>query len=352
MAEKRKTALIREAIIQSIYDNSGHVDAAAIACKFSVSPQTIYANLKKLVENGIIKATAQTGRSRCYELVETTILNQSFPTKGLNEDIVFSHHLRSLSDTLPPIAFQAFAHVFLEMLNNAIDHSECDSVWVSVSETAYTIDGVIADKGVGIFSKIQKRMGLEEKKYAILELAKGKFTTDPESHTGEGIFFSSKIADTFIIKSDGLSFVGLNENSDRVPFLLDDPSSEPGTTVMFSIIKNRTRTTQMVFADYTEHPDDYGFNRTVVPVRLLEYGEKNPIFVSRSQARRLITRFERFKNVVLDYEGIEQIGQGFADEVYRVFQNANPDCLLLNVNTNDAVSQMILHVKSRSDEMR
>lgn len=70
---------------------------------------------------------------------------------------------------------------------------------------------------------------------------------------------------------------------------------------------------------------------------------------SRSQARRLIIRFERFKNVVLDYSGIDQIGQGFADEVYRVFQNAHPDCLLITINANEAVRRMIQHVQGRSD---
>ncbi len=35
-------------------------------------------------------------------------------------------------------------------------------------------------------------------------------------------------------------------------------------------------------------------------------------------------RFERFQTVVLDFTGVEEIGQDFADEVFRVFQRAHP----------------------------
>lgn len=351
MGAKRNTALIQDAILQSIYQNAGRVQASALAQQFDVSPQSIYTNLKKLIDRRVIEPMELPGRQKRYTLAETTVLDESFKTQGLNEDAVFHKYLRSMADALSPIARQAFSYVFMEMLNNAIEHSESEDVHVLVTESAYDVSCVIADDGVGIFSKIQRVLGLEEKKYALLELAKGKFTTEPESHTGEGIFFSSKIADSFVILSDGLAFVGSDVQHELPPFLLDLPgTSGKGTSVLFSIRKNRTRTMQMVFAEYTEHPDDYGFNKTVVPVRLLEYGEQNPIFISRSQARRLIARFERFKNVILDYTGIDEIGQGFADEVYRVFQNAHPDCVLINTNANEAVRQMIRHVKRSPDE--
>jgi hypothetical protein len=44
--------------------------------------------------------------------------------------------------------------------------------------------------------------------------------------------------------------------------------------------------------------------------------------MSRSQARRLMNRFDRFSEVVLDFTGVNFIGQGFADEIFRVFANA------------------------------
>jgi len=54
-----------------------------------------------------------------------------------------------------------------------------------------------------------------------LKLAKGKFTTDPSSHSGEGVFFSSKVADRFFIFSDEVAFVGDNSAGEANPVMLD-----------------------------------------------------------------------------------------------------------------------------------
>ena len=39
------------------------------------------------------------------------------------------------------------------------------------------------------------------------------------------------------------------------------------------------------------------------------------------------------------------MGQGFADEVFRVFQNQHPDIMLNVINANETVLGMIRHVK-------
>jgi hypothetical protein len=48
--------------------------------------------------------------------------------------------------------------------------------------------------------------------------------------------------------------------------------------------------------------------------------------------------------VVLDFTGVEMIGQGFADEIFRVFAEAHPSVHLTPVNYNDTVKNMIRHV--------
>ena len=96
-----------------------------------------------------------------------------------------------------------------------------------------------------------------------------------------------------------------------------------------------------VFKQFTTG-DDFGFTKTVVPVRLAQYGDDN--LVSRSQAKRLIVRFEKFRTVVLDFKSVAMIGQAFADEVFRVFPLAHPEVELMSLNANKEVSQMIAHV--------
>ena len=57
-----------------------------------------------------------------------------------------------------------------------------------------------------------------------------------------------------------------------------------------------------------------GFIKTYIPVKeACITGEP----VARSQARRICNRLDEFKEVILDFEKIEFIGQGFADEICR-----------------------------------
>ncbi len=94
------------------------------------------------------------------------------------------------------------------MVNNVIDHSESEILTIQLSVDYLNLKIQVSDSGIGIFEKIKTTLGLEHPKQAILELAKGKFTSDPENHSGEGIFFTSRVFDTFLIFSHQLRFVG------------------------------------------------------------------------------------------------------------------------------------------------
>ncbi len=92
--------------------------------------------------------------------------------------------------------------------------------------------------------------------------------------------------------------------------------------------------------------DDYGFTKTVVPVKLAQYGDE--YLVSRSQAKRLLSRIDRFKTVLFDFHGVEAIGQSFADEIFRVFSEQHPNMQLLDIRANPEVEKMISRARSRS----
>jgi hypothetical protein len=94
-----------------------------------------------------------------------------------------------------------------------------------------------------------------------------------------------------------------------------------------------------VFDQYSDLENDYGFTRTHVPVSLARFGDDN--LVSRSQAKRLLARFDRFKEVMLDFERVEMVGQAFADEIFRVFQLQHPDVHLSWLNASPQVERMI-----------
>ncbi|RLA07123.1 MAG: hypothetical protein DRQ51_07175 [Gammaproteobacteria bacterium] len=64
-------------------------------------------------------------------------------------------------------------------------------------------------------------------------------------------------------------------------------------------------------------------------------------FISRSQAKRLLSRLEVFEIVVLDFDAIDKIGHSFADEIFRVFQNKYPKIELKYINTNNDIEKII-----------
>lgn len=223
------------------------------------------------------------------------------------------------------------------MFNNALEHSGSSLIHVEMEKTAASAEISICDNGIGIFRKIQAAADLLDERHAVLELAKGKFTTDPVNHSGKGIFFSSRMFDDFAISSSGVHFFhGFNGKEDRTG---QSGTAAGGTTVRMKLGNHTFRTTKEIFDKFSVD-EDYGFTKTIVPVKLAEYGDDN--LLSRSQARRLLARIERFKMVVFDFAGVASVGQAFADEVFRVFFKRHSDIEITSGNTVQEVKRMIL----------
>jgi hypothetical protein len=221
------------------------------------------------------------------------------------------------------------------MINNAIDHSGSSEVQVGLRKNAIFTEVSVMDNGEGIFRKIQRELNLFDPREAILELAKGKLTTSPQNHSGEGIFFTSRLVDEFEIQSGRLHF---RHDQGAFDFLTERPADVAGTLVLMRLANDSPRAMRAVFDEFSDQ-EEYSFDKTIVPVRLAQHeGEK---LVSRSQAKRVAHRFERFKRVVLDFEGVAEIGQAFADELFRVFAAGHPNVRLTPINTSPAVANMV-----------
>jgi anti-sigma regulatory factor (Ser/Thr protein kinase)/biotin operon repressor len=313
--------------------------------KFGISRQAVNKYIRQLINAGMVEADGKT-KGRQYSLA--VLINERFDyvlSDKLEEDVIWRTDIKPLLQAIPGNALHILEYAVTEMLNNAIEHSEGDEIMVSVFQNAASLMIIIDDDGVGIFKKIKRELQLEDERHAILELAKGKLTTDPKRHSGEGIFFSSRVVDRFLILSGTLSFIHVAKDQD---WLLETESEDyEGTSIMLIVNPNTARTVQEVFDKYTIDKEDYGFDRTIVPVFLSRYGEEN--LVSRSQARRLLARFDKFKEVVLDFTGVNSIGQAFADEIFRVFSLSHPNITLRWKNANDKVLQMINRAKPEVD---
>ena len=240
------------------------------------------------------------------------------------------------------VGTRSLQYGFTEMFNNAIDHSDGSVISIELRKLATTTELALYDDGIGIFKKIQSELSLLDECHAILELAKGKLTTDPDNHTGEGIFFTSRMFDGFEILSGGTYFS--HKFGEKEDWILERDKFSSGTAVWMKLNNRTSRTTKKIFDKFTSD-DDFGFTKTVVPVKLAQYGDDK--LVPRSQAKRLLARIDRFKSVIFDFQGVDTIGQAFTDEVFRVFALKHPEIELTAIRTNSAIRRMIVRVQAR-----
>ena len=330
---------IRAFIVANVEKHPDDI-AVVAAQKFNITRQAINKHLKRLVDEKALIHKGKT-RNRTYTLhPQEEWIKQCEIHPLLEEDVVWRNDIAPSLEHLPENVFEIWHYGFTEMFNNVIDHSEGEIATIRFEKTATTTEIILSDDGVGIFKKIQNKLGLLDERHAILELAKGKLTTDPDNHTGEGIFFTSRMFEDFDILSGGTFFL---HRIDQDEDLILESKGTSGTYVWMKLNNHTARTTKKIFDQYTSE-EDFGFTKTVVPVRLAQYGDDK--LVSRSQAKRLLARVDRFKTVIFDFESVDSIGQAFADEIFRVFESKHPEVELIATKTNSSVKRMISRAKN------
>lgn len=273
---------------------------------------------------------------------------ESIAQRG-GEMAMWELHLAPLLADLKPNVRSLANTAFTEMLNNALDHSGAQRVLMGMHVQAGQLHMLVADDGEGIFDKIAQAAQLFDTRLAILELAKGKYTTALAGHSGMGIFVSSRMMDGFAIESRGLRF-DRHETNALLPRFdwVDVPSlfkpAEARTVVRMVIALDSTRTPNDVYFKYFEsinvgdaEPGE-AFHTTEIPVRLAQLSSE---LVSRSQAKWVMNRATQFKTVILDFEGVVHVGQAFVDEVFRVFATAHPHVRLRTTGMTPEVAQMV-----------
>jgi len=335
---------VREFLLLSIPDHPR--DVVRLACeKFGISRQAASRHLRLLIGQGFVRGTGNT-KNRTYHLIPLKSHSVRVPLTGLAEDALWRKEAASFMEGLPANVLDIWQYAFTEMVNNAIDHSGGSHLDVKVERDAVFTQMLISDDGIGIFRKIQQDCRLEDERHAVLELAKGKLTTDPQHHTGEGIFFSSRMFDRYAILSGGVFFThAVGEEED---WILETENPTRGTRVVMALSNRSARTAQEIFDAYADPDDDYGFTKTIVPVRLARVGAEN--LISRSQAKRLLARIDRFRVAVLDFAEVETIGQAFADEIFRVFVREHPEVQVVPVNAKPEVERMIRRARAHDQD--
>ena len=310
--------------------------AAEVVEATSLTRQAVNRHLLRLVVSGDLVVSGKARATRYQPRALRAVFEAEVPTLGLAEDRLW----RDIKDRFPELklpqyanAVSLVAYAFTEIVNNAIDHSNAKQLKVEVSIGKNDLVFHVKDEGIGAFRNVQEKLGLEDLLSAVQQISKGKTTTQPQFHTGEGLFFSSKVADRFSITANGLAWDVDNTRNDMSIRLAPDA---PGTHVQFEVALTKQLSLETLFSLYTH---DFVFDTTRTVVKMFEYGVQ---FVSRSEAKRLLNGLEKFSHVVIDFAGVQGVGQGFADEVFRVWALSHPS---ISVTTENMVAPVAFMVE-------
>ena len=338
---------IKEKILANLKEDK-IITTARVGKKFGVSRIYAHRMLQELRQEGAVLLIGKTRQAayvlasnkRAVHEAQATIRHISLRLRNVHlaEDIVFARIERETGIFLdvPENIRKIVQFGFTEMLNNAIDHSRSKKIIVDCRKTDTAIAFTVRDFGIGIFNNVRETRKLQGTLEAIQELLKGKTTTMPEKHSGQGVFFTSKAADTFIVDSENKK---LTINNLLPDIFVSDRAPLQGTQVLFAIGLKSKKQLVDIFSAFTSDVDgDSEFSKTRISVKLFQFGKN---LLSRSEAKRVVVNLEHFREIELDFRGVTTVGQAFADEIFRVWHNTHPDIRLIPINANENVAFML-----------
>ncbi len=313
------------------------VDIVAVTAKhFSVTRTTVHRHLNALLKNGQILKSGTTRSIRYYTLSSQQLEFSYRISKSLSEYDVFLQDFRGFFKRFHHNIYDICLSGFTEIFNNAIDHSYGTTLTIKVFVKNDIIHLTIQDNGIGVFNSIYEYLRLKDIRESVLELSKGKMTTDPANHTGEGIFFTSKVFDRFEIEANQLYYICDNKEEDWSVETLKTKTIGSKISLKINIYSKANLTA--IFKKF-QNQKTLAFDKTEIIVELSKIGDE--VLMSRSQAKRIIFGLEKFRRVILNFHNVRLVGQGFVDEIFRIFRNAHPKIKIEHINANNDVLFMI-----------
>jgi anti-sigma regulatory factor (Ser/Thr protein kinase) len=334
-----------EKLILGLVKKQGEVKSGQIVKKTGFSRVYVNRFFRKLTDGGKLKLVGKANRAKYVLLGKpaSLVLSAShlLKNKNLNEDVVLQE-IQKITDIfkrIPKNVENLAAYAFSEILNNAIEHSRSKQINIQIRKTKSHLTFIIRDYGIGVFRNVMKKFNLNSELDAINHLLKGKQTTAPKFHSGEGIFFTSKAADLFVLESFGKRLTVDNIIQD---VFVKDIKPLRGTRVTFTLSTNSEKDLAKIFRAYMAK--GFNFGKTKVLIKL---GIINSAYLSRSQARRIMFGLDKYKEIILDFKRVDTVGQAFADEIFRVWQSVHKRIKITAINASENARFMINRVLSQ-----
>ncbi len=333
---RKRSQEIRNFILDRLEDRPEGI-SRQVQDRFGMTRQSVHAHLRSLEEEGLIEGT---GRTRARQWRAKVLQQRRFNlpvAMGPAEDELWRDLMAPRLGPLPDNLREICQFGLGELLANALEHSGAQGLLAGFQRTGARLRFVVRDDGEGVFRKLRRYLDLSDDRHVLLELAKGRLSSDPNRHPGQGLFFTARAFDGFALESDGLRFV--HRPGVDSWWLEEDVETRPGTRVLLELNLFGERRLEETFARFRTQGGGPAFTRTRVPLALARYGDEN--LSTRSQARRVAARLDRFREVWLDFRDVPAIGPAFADELFRNWARRHPEVELRWIKTAPEVEAQI-----------
>lgn len=317
----------------AILSEKGSVSARELAQRAKCTFAAAQRMLERMRNAGELLREGKRGQYR-YRRNEGIGARLQFRPLPRSSDEAFSR-LAALAPWLqavPPAGHEALRYVFRQLVGNVAVHADSPELDCAIHPIRDAVELEVADLGPGAFEHLRRALSLPTVLDAALEIAKGPVTARPDFHAGEGLFFVPRLAASFRLEANGVAWV---MDRDRDDYTLTPSDRREGTRVLVRIEHRPRAPLAELFA---AHADGPVIARTRTHVKLFEWGGR---FVSRSQAQRFVHGLGRFREVTLDFTGVEGVGAAFCDEVFGVWAPANPDTRLVVTGMNETVAALV-----------
>jgi hypothetical protein len=198
---------------------------------------------------------------------------------------------------------------------------------------------LVSDDGCGLFERVRRDFEIDDPTLAMVELGKGKLTSDPARHRGHGLYFTARVADILDLHANHAAFQ--YRGAERRRWHAGRALRHEGTSVFVAIALDTTRTVDDALRAASTD-GGYAFETTQVPLSLLAGGG----LASRAEAKRVAARLPDFRRAEVDFSGIDDVGHGFADELFRVFAAGNPAVELVPIGMAPRVAALVETIRA------
>ena len=334
----RTSKQIKQFILDNLSSHQKDIIKATIR-KFGLSRQAILKHMNALIVEERVVAYGKT-RDRYYELKPIINFSKSIDIKQTFEPkiILRSQVLPNLIN-LPKNINEICEFALVALFYNILHHANATRLNFKIYISQHDVHLVVSDNGIGIFSNIANAFNFELIRIAVVEIAKGDITSDPEHHSGDDLNAVIQMFDKVDISSSGISLSYDNATND---WKAQESKQIIGTRIHLEIKTNSRRTCQDVFKQlFTKKK-----NMAQVPVKLARSNGEQ--LNTREQAQNLLHNLKELKKIEFDFKNIEVVGPAFADELVRKTKMKNQNIDISWINSSDLVDVLMSRAVNRT----